>query len=193
MAKNPRDGLLIYHLTSLDNLDNIFNSGLLSRSKVIEFKDVADQEIINWRKEKGLQNLIPFHFFIGTPFAGIVQRNFPGDKFVYITLKREYARERKFKILPKHPISLNDFEIFEYDEGIIRVDWENMALRDYSDIVCKATCMAECLTDITIPANEFHSIIVPNEEIKKFVLQLKSKYLGVNSSLFVNIMNVFVT
>ena len=55
MAKSIKDGKLLYHLTAIDNLENIFNNGLLSRKDALDKKlirsDIADYEIIKKRKE----------------------------------------------------------------------------------------------------------------------------------------------
>ena len=47
MAKNPKEGKLLYHITAFDNLDSIFENGLLPRNKInFNIKDVADDEIL---------------------------------------------------------------------------------------------------------------------------------------------------
>ena len=51
--KDIRNKLLLYHLTKLDNLDDIIKNGLLSRKSLLEsntsFADIADPEIITKR------------------------------------------------------------------------------------------------------------------------------------------------
>ncbi len=44
---------LLYHLTSLGNLSSILELGLVSRSEVNEFDDVADPEILAGREQNG--------------------------------------------------------------------------------------------------------------------------------------------
>ena len=69
-SKSPKDGKLLYHLPSINNLENIFDRGLLSRKKLESdsFKDIADRDIISHRQSCGLDEYVPFHFFAGTPF-----------------------------------------------------------------------------------------------------------------------------
>ncbi|MBR3771618.1 MAG: DUF4433 domain-containing protein [Clostridium sp.] len=57
------------HLTGIENIENIIREGLLSRSSLLSrnqiFEDVADPEIIRFRREHGLNDYVPFHFFLG--------------------------------------------------------------------------------------------------------------------------------
>jgi RNA:NAD 2'-phosphotransferase (TPT1/KptA family) len=58
MAINPKEGKLLYHLTSIDNLPNIIQEGLKPRSNLSKFVDIADMEIIGHRKEYELDKYI---------------------------------------------------------------------------------------------------------------------------------------
>ena len=49
-----------------------------------------------------------------------------GEKMIYICIQRELARENNFKILPKHPLSLASYQLYDYDEGFNLIDWEIM-------------------------------------------------------------------
>ncbi|GAO96984.1 hypothetical protein PSA5_29715 [Pseudomonas syringae pv. actinidiae] len=44
--RNIKEQKLLYHLTSLENLDGIFQEGLKPRSDLTVFADVADSEIL---------------------------------------------------------------------------------------------------------------------------------------------------
>jgi hypothetical protein len=188
---------LLYHLTAFDNLKSILKNGLQPRSSVKDFEDIAEKNLINFRNEKGISHLIPFHFFSRTPFAGIVQKNNPETEFIYITIHRDFARENNFKIIPTHPKHMEPLEILEYDEGFQYIDWELMNKRDYSDYECKEVCMAECVAPYnSIPAKAFHSIIVRTEAIKKDIEKLCEEifskkcekvrfFIDVKSNLFI--------
>lgn len=191
MAKPPKDGKLIYHLTSLDNLESIFTNGLLCRENLKDFIDVADKDIIEHRKEKELNNFVPFHFFALNPFDGKVQKVHDKKKFVLITLERTYAKKNGFKILVKHPLSLIDCTLLDYYDGFKNIDWDKMNERDYLDNDCKETCMAECLTDKKIDAKDFYAIFVPDEETKKIVEELRDKFIGNKNSFYINTNSYF--
>lgn len=188
-----KEGKLIYHLTSIDNLDSILSNGLLARSKIKIFDDVADKEIISLRKDKNLDKYIPFHFFSKNPFDGIVQK-FHSDKiFIYITLKREYAEKNKFKILTQHPASLDPLILHDYSKGINLINWEIMEERDYSDQNCKNICMAECLSPNSIRAKDFFCIYVKNRKTQFTVEQSCGRILrrynfliSINDGMFVS-------
>ena len=50
MAKNPKEGKLLYHLTALENIESIFKNGLLPRNKIkSHFTNVADDRILEER------------------------------------------------------------------------------------------------------------------------------------------------
>jgi hypothetical protein len=171
-----QDQKLLYHLTALENLESILSDGLKPRSELKSFKDVAEPDIIDFRDQKGISNLIPFHFFAGTPFAGVAQKDNPDTEFVYITLHRDVAKKHDFKIIPTHPKHMESLEILDYNEGFKRIDWKLMNQRDYSDYECKEVCMAECVApDKSISANAFHSIIVRTEAVKKEIEELCEK------------------
>ncbi len=169
---------LLYHLTSMKNIESIIRDGLKSRGSLnlSEFIDVADSEILESRKSRSLENYMPFHFFAKNPFDGIVQKNHPNEKFVLIAVYRSFAQNQKWKIIPCHPLSGNQIEIFEYEEGFNKINWELMNRRNYSDTDCKNTCMAECLSPTIVQAINFQSIVVSCSEAEQLIKKLKSQY-----------------
>ena len=146
-----RDNYYIYHLTAFENMRSILLDGLLPRKQLQEqenaFTDVADPQIMAYRKENYLDEYVPFHFFRNSPFAGRVMRDHPG-KYVYIAVNREYAKTHDFIIIPNHPMSSfekNHIQMCTYAEGFELIDWKKMDERDYHDNYCKEVCMSECL------------------------------------------------
>lgn len=144
-----RDNYYIYHLIAFENMRSILLDGLLPRKQLQEnaFTDVADPQIMAYRKENHLDEYVPFHFFRNSPFAGRVMRDHPG-KYVYIAVNREYAKTHDFIIIPNHPMSSfekNHIQMCTYAEGFELIDWKTMDERDYHDNYCKEVCMSECL------------------------------------------------
>lgn len=180
-----RNRKTLYHLTKLDNLDNILEHGLISRKLLldrgIDFEDVADSEIIRFRSEMNLEQYVPFHFYPYTPFDWKVQDNNPNCDFIYICISKEIAKYNNFNIIPMHPRSMNPFVIYSYNEGIEIINWELMNKRDYNDPKCKSVCMAECLTNLIVPYNVFQSIAVKNNDIKKIVEEKIRRYKEKNN------------
>lgn len=184
-------GKLLYHLTDITNLGSIFEDGLKPRSELLEFCDVADHEILNKREKLGLQDYVPFHFFGGNPFDGGVQIAHKDSQFVLITVRREYAKANNWKIIPSHPLSGDNIELMDYDEGFAAIDWAKMNEREYTEHVSKSACMAECLSLNTVPSSRFFSIYVKDSVVESEVQILLNKtgltpYLNVNSIMFVN-------
>ena len=190
MSTPPQDGKLIYHLTSLDNLEGILKNGLISRENLSVFDDIAEKEIIVHRESMGLNGFVPFHFFAGTPFDGAVQKSNTDKDFVFITLQRTFAEKNNFKILTQHPLSIVDNTPLTYIQGMKKIDWATMALRNYSDHICCEICMAECLSPLKIDPDNFFCVYTKNVEIKQKVIQLRDKILN-SGSFYVEVNPVF--
>ncbi len=190
-----RDGKLLYHLTRLDNFDSILEMGLLSRRYVIDnnvnFSDVADQEIITKRTMLGLDDYIPFHFHPYSSFDVAVKSTYSDKEFMYICIKRDLARYNKFKILPKHPLSIEECELLDYDEGFNRIDWDTMHTFGTEDEYTKHVKMAECLTDLRINIDFFQCIYVKSNQTKLYIEEkLRRKDIQVPPP-FVNVQKWF--
>jgi hypothetical protein len=180
MAKPVSQQKLLWHLTALDNLESIFKNGLLARDSIKKFVDIADCEIIKKRTSGGLGGFVPFHFFRGNPFDGKVLKTHTDKEFCFITVRRDLAKKNKYKILPKHPLSSEDFNLCDYDEGMKKIDWKTVDKRDYKDQECKVACMAECLAPGRVAPKDFFSIAVKTKEDKSKVKKLVSSLPGNN-------------
>lgn len=183
MAKRIQDGKLLYHVTAVENLENIFNNGLCSRenalSKGILKVDIADPEIIEKRKELNILQYVPFHFFEPTAFTGAVFNDNPEKAFCSITILRTLAKQQNFKICTAHPLSQDPIaEVLDYEEGFNAINWEKAEERNYSDPVSKNACMAECLAVSPVKTDDFFTIYVANEDTKSYVEHIASKILG---------------
>jgi len=185
MATNPKEGKLLYHMTALENLESIIQHGLSPRNEIKnEFKNVADDRILKKRKEFDLEYYVPFHFFSLTPFAGAVQRDYRGTEFVYLTLHRNKAKEKGFKIIPSHPLNYTGKPL-KWKEGINVINWELMNKREYIDNDCCQCCMAESIYKGKINVSQFQFIFVRNIEIKEIVVNLLKKY-GLKTTVVCN-------
>lgn len=184
-----RNQKLLYHLTSMNNVRSILESGLMPRARLRNFEDVADQGIITNRQALGLENYVPFHWFSRNPFDGHVQRDRPHDQFVLITVRRTLAEQGNWKVVPCHPLASGSIQLLDYKEGLASIDWETMSRRDYHDPICKSVCMAECLSPHPVPSAHFFKIYAPSggvaeavtDEIVKLQLTLE---VNVNGGMF---------
>lgn len=183
MAKKIQDGKLFYHVTALKNLENIFRNELLSREaslkKGLLKVDIADSEIIEKRKELGILQYVPFHFFEPTPFTGAIFANHPDKSFCSITILRDFAKTNNFKICTSHPLLLNPkAEVLEYQEGLRKINWAKAEARNYNDDISKNSCMAECLASSPVSPDNFFTIYVADETTQKYVDTIATKILG---------------
>ncbi|MBP2114813.1 DarT ssDNA thymidine ADP-ribosyltransferase family protein [Paenibacillus silagei] len=190
-----KDGKLLYHLTKLDNLESIIEHGLIPRRTLLEsgaiFEDVANPDIIHKRTQLGLDIYTPFHFHPYSSFDVAVKHTYWKDEFVYICITRVKAKHNNFKILPKHPLSIDECNLLDYDEGFSEIDWAVLTKKGLIDEYSKHVKMAECLTDLTVPAEGFHSINVRSEQTKQLVEDILDQY-GINGNRpYVNIRSWF--
>ena len=187
---NIKNGKLIYHLTSIKNLDSIIKNGIQPRNSINPNIDIADSEIIDKRQNVNDINLleyVPFHFFINNPFDGAVKKYHINKNFVYICVRRCIAKEKGFKIIPIHPLSndiLTKFPkiIYDYNEGFNLIDWDIMETREYNNQNCKNICLAECLYYGTMTINYIFSIVVKDDESYKKVDEILKLNNILNSS-----------
>lgn len=168
-----RDRKCIYHLTTLENLNSIIDNGLLSRKSLAQFNmsfsDVADREIIEKRKSLNIVDCVPFHFHTYTDFDVFVQHQH-SKKFIFLAIYKNKAREKGFLIIPKHPLSCDPHEIFNYDMGITQINWDIMELTREQDGYDSRVRMAECLSNhCDLDISDINIIFVPNAEIEQSV------------------------
>ena len=190
--ENVKSGKLLYHLTELKNLESIIRLGLIPRKVLLEntvtFEDIANPEIIVKRERLGLDEYIPFHFHPYTAFDLAVKKQHANDEMMYICIRRELARRNNFKVLPKHPLSLEDCQLYDYEEGFKRIDWDTMAKVGLTDPDSKQTKMAECLSAKVIPVDCFQCFYVPSEQSKEFAENTLRAYGIKFPPPFVNVM-----
>lgn len=177
---NAKQGKLIYHLTKLSNLDSILKNGLLPRRYIIDnkivFEDVADKEIISKRSLLGLDIYTPFHFHPYSSFDVAVKNTYSNEEFIYLCLLRSNAEYNEFKILPRHPLNMEECILMNYSEGFEAIDWDTMQCKGREDDYAKKVKMAECLTELRIPVELFQCIYVKDKKTKKIVENKLKEY-----------------
>ncbi|UQS14015.1 DarT ssDNA thymidine ADP-ribosyltransferase family protein [Pseudomonas sp. HS6] len=183
-VKSIKDQKLLYHLTSVENLDGIFRDGLKPRAGLSGFKDVADAEILKKRQALQLDNYVPFHWFAKNPFDGSVQRNRPEAQFVLISVYRSTAKQYGWKVIPRHPLAGDSIQLLDYEQGFEAIEWDVMSSRDYLDPHCKSICMAECLAPGVVKPDAFFKIFTPSEEVDALcVAKLQAADVNVQTSV----------
>ncbi len=174
--ENAKTGKLLYHLTKLNNLDSIIKYGMLPRKIIIDrglnFGDIADAEIISKRQELGLDIYTPFHFHPYSAFDVAVKHTYQRDDLIYLCVDRQTAKDNEFKILPKHPLTINECKLFDYDDGFTLIDWDTMMEVNRVDDYAKHVKMAECLTEKRIPIEVFTCMYVASDSIKEKVIEI---------------------
>lgn len=179
-----KDQRLLYHLTSLENLESILKHGLLPRSQLTDFTDVADSDIVTKRQAQKLQDYVPFHFFSKNPFDLAAQHTYKDKTFVLIAVRRDHASANNWQIIPRHPLANEETTRLNYNQGMEHINWDLMDQRDYNNHHCKSVCMAECLSPEAIPASQFFKIFTQNQTVDQQVQQIvKSVNITVNTQI----------
>lgn len=172
--KNIKDGLLLYHQTELRNLKSIIEVGLLSRAMIISqnlpFKDVADPQIIEGRVANGLDCFVPFHFHPRTTFDYKIRYNHPNDSFVFLCMYRNVAEKYGALILPAHPLSNMQPQVFQYANGMNKIDWDTMELTKGEIGYNSQVRMAECLIKDKVDINNI-SIIYVKDQVDQITVE----------------------
>ena len=89
------------------------------------------------------------------------------------TLKE--TQKNNFKILPKHPLSLTEYQLYNYEEGFRLIDWDTMTKVGAVDEDAKHIKMAECLSDKVLPVESFACLYVATDDVKEYVKELLRK------------------
>lgn len=188
MATLPSQGKLLYHITHLDNLSSILEYGLMPRSTLLankyKFVDIADPDILSKREEyqTALSQFVLFHFYPKNPFDCAVCNSYGSDNMAIIAIRRSLYREYDFHIIPSHPLDSNTPDICSYEDGITRIQWDILDRtggldRDYRNPEIRKACMAECISEYTIPPEDFSFIYVRTKQAKNMILSMNSSNL----------------
>ncbi|MBR3771619.1 MAG: DUF4433 domain-containing protein [Clostridium sp.] len=107
-------------------------------------------------------------------------------EFVYLCMYRNKARDMRFEIIPRHPLNMNPFKMYNYEEGMEIIDWDTMDLREYSNYECKEICMAECVHKGDLGIDNFSGIYVRTNEAKCYVEDILYEYGVTSVSVFLS-------
>ena len=193
--ETAKTGKLLYHLTKLSNLESIIQQGMLPRKFILEngikFGDIADGQIISKRQELGLDKYTPFHFHPYSAFDVAVKHTYHGENMIYLCISRELARANDFKILLKHPLSVQECKLYDYDEGFALIDWNTMMETNREDDYAKQVKMAECLTEKRILIQAFICMYVPSQDVKNEVIKILKRNNVNFPPPYINVMDMW--
>lgn len=177
---NIKNGQLIYHQTSIKNLQSIIENGLLSREQVqtlsFNFKDIANHEILAGRAEMDLYKYVPFHFHPYTSFDYKIRADHPTENFIYLCMYRTRAEQINASILTAHPLSLPKPLLLPYSEGFDKIDWETLEITSGNPGYNPQIRMAECLIENCVPINEITYIYIKTTEAYNYVIKILNFY-----------------
>lgn len=195
-TSSHRDKKLLYHLTQVDNLPSIIRHGLLSRAylaaRSLSYSNVANPEILEGRSHYGLDVYVPFHFITRNPFDYAVVRNHPNARFCILAVRRVFAAQNNWLIIPRHPLAEGSSpEVLSWEDGFNRIEWNQLDREDRNfdtDDSCKKACMAEALSPTAIAFSDISFIFVPTETtaeiVRGYIGDRSSPSVTLNSNMF---------
>lgn len=94
-----------------------------------------------------------------------------------IAVRRTVAQGGKWKIVPRHPLAEEGYELLDYDDGIEAIEWQHtQSPRDYEDRECKVACMAECLAPSPVGPKKFFSLYTKTDQVHSAAKKLADKH-----------------
>ena len=152
-TRNIRDKKLLYHLVRLDDMGKVLKDGLCPKMQI------------------GDKKYVEFVFHAYTPEALKEQKENPQATYAYLCITREYAAAHGYRILPGQQGST---ELYSYEEGVAKIDWEAMEEQFVSDEKSEVYCV----TDKPVHYTEISYIYLPNDESAAQLKQLLEKAEG---------------
>lgn len=138
-TRNICDKKLLYHLVRLDDMGKVLKDGLCPKMQI------------------GDKKYVEFVFHAYTPEALKEQKENPQATYAYLCITREYAAAHGYRILPGQQ---GRAELYSYEEGISKIDWEAME----EQIVVDAKSEVYCVTENPVHYAEISYIYLPDEE-----------------------------
>lgn len=134
------DTTWIYHITAIDNLPSILNSGLIysTNGLTLRHRSIANEEIQNRRANKvvalppggALHDYVPFYFAPRSPMLcanhhGTIQNAAPQDEIVHLvsTAQKVHAQALPYVFYDRHPVT-SVAQPFSDLSSLSEIDWE---------------------------------------------------------------------
>lgn len=207
MRKKKRGNgrLEFYYITHIDNLPSILSKGLLSHKKVnelrINYKSIANEEVLEKRKEKGLEDYVNLYINPRNAMMYRVKDETPQNSLAILAISGEiikYYEDLKISIgnaasdysviLDRNEIE--NLDIYKFFNEVRKIkDWTSETQIDISEffkddrpnkfLSLKVFLQSEILIKGAIDRRFFKAVYVPNEETKEKVKAFMPKNIPV--------------
>ncbi|NPB03904.1 MAG: DUF4433 domain-containing protein [Thermotogae bacterium] len=193
----------LYYITELENLESILSSGILSRDEVeklgLDFIDIADEGIVEKRRKKGLSKYANLYIYPRNAMMYRLSRE-RKDKLIVIDINAEVYKKRGSKVSIGNAASDYSILLDPDDVYLIKLFEKVRDIRDwYSEeaivdikpfikknkflfpplhaeyLFPKTFLQSEILVLKKVPKEHIRAIYVPNENIKKDVMNILAK------------------
>jgi hypothetical protein len=176
-----------WHITALDNLQNILKLGLLSRKKLLEtqqsFIDGVPSKLNQKRIRNNLDVFVPFHFYPWNPYDRMVLKEYKDKDFFYIVICEEIAEHLNCKITLEYPNHKDNIQFFEYKKCKTKIN-EIRRNTNFSIAKDKFEGLGECLIPECVEPKYFDAIILKNEELKLYTHKILTELDNFNISKY---------
>lgn len=177
----------LYHITHLNNLERIFQFGLLSHNKAhkneLIAKDISDRTVNNRRVK--IHNYVPLYFNPKNPM--LYRRRDIQDELVILCVNREILFSDKIVITDGNAASIST-NFYNSLGDLKKIDWNIIRSEYWSDFVDgKRIRCAETLIPYNISLSDIKHIVCNNRGTLSIVTKLLANYkipISVDSKLF---------
>lgn len=161
----------IFHMTHIDNLENILRHGLLAHGNPHQQKDISDCDVNNRRARlepfyhKPIHSYVPFYFNPRNPM--LYYRKDIQDDIVILVLKRELMLTEKC-IFTDGNASADHTVFADEVDDLPFIDWECVHGKYWNDFPDgKRKKMAEVLVPNMVSIDNIEGILCNNPKTKK--------------------------
>jgi hypothetical protein len=179
----------LYHLTHFNNLKNILDFGLLSRNELswdIEFKDIADIEVLSRRRNKKIfgKNLFDFvslYFKPNNPM--LYKRKEIQDEIIILAIDGNVLLNND-TIFSDGNASSSSTNFYKGMENLQRIDWKVINAKFWNDFEDgKRKACAEALVYSKVSLSFVKKILCNNINVQNKVIELINNKIKISVEL----------
>jgi len=174
----------IYHMTHIDNLQNILQYGLLSHNNNVAITRIDNEEVNSRRNfddpiyNKNIHNYVPFYFNPKNPML-YVKRNIQ-ENLVILAFNRKLIYS-DYAIFTDGNVSVNGTQFFNDINNLDQLNWECLNAETWYDFEDgKRTRMSELLILDKVSIDNLQKIYCNSEKTKQNVEKLLDNNLQID-------------
>lgn len=193
--ENHKNRFKLYHMTHIDNLKSICESGfLLSHNQINDYIDISNQSVNSRRSIKepfynnSIHDYVPLYFNPRNAMLYNVQRNF-GSDVILLQIDTGICLQ-PYTLFTYKNAAANDAICYDdVIEFLNDVDWSSINRYTWFDDptgIAKKTMMSECLILDRIPISFIKRIDCTTEEMANKIVDILDNYSDMSLTVYYN-------